>query len=339
MTVRVITGEVESAPPSLARPLGRAGPDRIVGTATSALDWLGERVVAFRYRDWVVVSFGLFATVGAWLTMSLMGFLLVGQGVALGQFSSLALLGCAAVVAGSWLLAQLLDLRVSVADRGASLRRPAFVSWGGILALALVLVLFGVLSGHGVLVLLDAAARSALLGHAVGRLGCLSYGCCFGRPTRGSLAITYRTPQAKAVRVGHRHGVPLHPAPLYEALFDLGLFAAVNALAFAGAPLGAPTALAFFGYGCGRFAIEFLRDNEGRMLTDRISLNQLIALALTLLGAALAGAVLLGEPGVAPPFAFAASLHDAPWIFAAALPGALMVFVGFSLHRGEVGRW
>jgi phosphatidylglycerol:prolipoprotein diacylglycerol transferase len=319
--------------------LGTAGPDGIVAAATSALDWLGERVVLFRYRGWVVVSFGLFATVGAWLTMSLMGFLLVGQGVALGQFSSLALLCCAAVVAGSWLLAQLLDLRVSVADRGAVLRRPAFVSWGGILALALVLVLFGVFSGHGVLVMLDAAARSALLGHAVGRLGCLSYGCCFGRPTRSPLAITYRAPQAKAVRVGHRHGVPLHPAPLYEALFDLGLFAAVNALALAGAPLGAPTALAFFGYGCGRFAIEFLRDNDGRMLTGGISLNQVIALALALLGAALAGAVLLGEPGATPPFAFAASLHDAPWISAAALPGALMVFVGFSLHRGEVGRW
>ena len=137
MTVQAWTGEVESAPPSMARPLGRAGTDGIVGAVTSALDWLGERVVLFRYRDWVGVSFGLFASAGAWLTMSLMGFLLVGQGFTLGQFSSLALLCCAAVVAGSWLLAQILDLGASVADRGAVLRRPAFVSWGGILALAL----------------------------------------------------------------------------------------------------------------------------------------------------------------------------------------------------------
>jgi phosphatidylglycerol:prolipoprotein diacylglycerol transferase len=173
----------------------------------------------------------------------------------------------------------------------------------------------------------------------VGRLGCLSYGCCIGRPTNGPLAITYRAPEAKAVRMGRRYGVPLHPAPLYEALLDIALFAAVNVLALGGAPLGAPTALAFLGYGCGRFAIEFLREDEGRALLGRISLNQGIALAMALLGVALAGIVLLGEPGAAPPFAFAAPLRDAPWLSAATLPGALTVFVGFSLHRGEVGRW
>jgi phosphatidylglycerol:prolipoprotein diacylglycerol transferase len=339
MTFQPMAGPAEIAPSSLPRPLGKARPDRIVGAAASALDWLGERVVLFRYRDWVFVSFGLFASIGAWLTMSLMGCLLIGQGVAPGQFLRVALLGCAAIIAGSWLLAQLLDLRVPVADRGAGLRRPAFVSWGGIFALLLVLALFGSFSGHGVLAMLDAAARSTFLGHAVGRLGCLSYGCCFGRPTRSPLAITYRAPQAKAVRVGHRHGVPLHPAPLYEALLDLGLFAAVNAVAFAGAPLGAPAALALFGYGCGRFAIEFLRDNEGRMLVGGVALNHLIALAVALVGVALAGTVLLGDPVLAPSPAFAAPLRDAPWLFAATLPGALAVFVGFSLHRGEVGRW
>ncbi len=187
--------------------------------------------------------------------------------------------------------------------------------------------------------MLDAVARSTFLGHAIGRLGCLTYGCCFGRPTRSPLAITYRAPEAKAVRVGHRHGVPLHPAPLYEALLDIALLVAVNAVAFAGAPLGVPAALACFGYGCGRFAIEFLRDNQGRAPLGRISLNQRIALAMALLGVALAGIVLLGEPAAAPPFAFAAPLRDALWLSAATLPGALTVFVGFSLHRGEVGRW
>jgi phosphatidylglycerol:prolipoprotein diacylglycerol transferase len=312
---------------------------RLVRAATASLDWLGERVVLFRYGDWVFVSFGLFATVGAWLTMSLLGFLLIGQGVAPAQFLRLALQGCVAVVAGSWLLARFLDLRIPVADDGAVPPRPAFVSWGGIFALVLVLALFGVFSGHGALVVLDATARTVFLGHAVGRLGCLSYGCCFGRPTRCRLAITYHTPQAKAVRVGGRRGVPLHPAPLYEALLDIALFVAVNAVALAGAPLGAPTALAFIGYGGGRFAIEFLRDNDVRVLGGRIALNQLIALALVLQGAGLAGALLLGDPGAAAPFAWKAPLHAAPWLSTGTLPGALAVFVGFSLHRGEVGSW
>ena len=307
--------------------------------AAGALDWLGERVVLFRHGDWVFVSFGLFATVGAWLTMALTGFLLIGQGVAPAEFLRLALLSCAAVVAGSWLLARFLDLRAPVVDRAAEPPRPAFVSWGGLLALMLVLVLFGALSGHGELVVLDALARSIPLGHAVGRLGCLSYGCCFGRPTAGRLAITYRTPEAKAVRVGAHYGVPLHPAPLYEAILDVVLFAAANAAAWAGAPLGAVTALVLFGYGCGRFAIEFLRDNGETPAAGRITLNQRIALAAALVGAVLAGSALLSDPAAAPPFAWIAPLRDAPWLAAATLPGALMVFFGFSLHRGEVGRW
>jgi len=339
MTFQPVVAEPKIGRRYMAHPLEQAGPDRIAGAASSALDWLGERVVLFRYRDWVFVSFGLFASVGTWLTMSLMAFLLIGQGVAPGQFAFLALVSCAAIVAGSWLFARLLELRVPAADRTAARCQPVFVSWGGIFSLLLVFVLFGVFTGHGALFMLDAVARSAFLGHAIGRLGCLSYGCCFGRPTRGPLAITYRAPEAKAVRVGHRHGVPLHPAPLYEAILDIALLVAVNAVAFAGAPLGVPAALACFGYGCGRFAIEFLRDHDGRALLGRISLNQLIALAMALLGAVLAGTVLLGGPVAAPPFAFAEPLHDAPWLFAAFLPGALMVFVGFSLHRGEVGRW
>jgi phosphatidylglycerol:prolipoprotein diacylglycerol transferase len=230
-------------------------------------------------------------------------------------------------------------LRSLLADRRSAVRRPVFVSWGGALALALVLALLAALSGHGVLMMLDAGARSIFLGHAIGRLGCLSYGCCFGRPTRSRLAITYRAPQAKAVRVGKLSGVSLHPAALYEAILDLVLFLAVNAAVLAGAPLGTATALALAGYGCTRFAIEFLRDNHGHELVGSIALNHLIALTLFGVGVALAGWVLLGETAAAPPVGWASPLRDAPWLPAAVLPAALVVFAGFSLHRGDVGRW
>jgi hypothetical protein len=339
MTVQPMVAAAAKLPESSARASVATGSDRLASAVAAALDRLGERVVLFRYGDWVFVSFGLFAGVGAWLTMALTGFLLIGQGVAAAEFLRLTLAGCAAVVGGSWLLARFLDLRAPVADRAAEPPRPAFVSWGGLFALLLVLVVFGTLSGHGELVVLDALARSIPLGHAIGRLGCLSYGCCFGRPNAGPLAVTYRTPEAKAVRVGGRYGVPLHPAPLYEAILDVALFAAVNTAAWAGAPLGAATALVLFGYGCGRFAIEFLRDNGESPVAGRITLNQRIALALGLTGAVLAGSALLGDPAVAPPFAWTAPLRDAPWLAATTLPGALTVFVGFSLHRGEVGRW
>jgi phosphatidylglycerol:prolipoprotein diacylglycerol transferase len=339
VTVQPLAVGTLHAPSRSAWAIRRSTSDGLLATAAQALDRLGEHVVLFRYREWVFVNFGLFAALGAWLTMGLMGAILIGQGVAPGQFLGMAVLGCAAVVAGSWLAAQLFDLRVLLADRRGAVRRPVFVSWGGVLALALVFAGFAGLSGHGVLMMLDAGVRSIFLGHAVGRLGCLSYGCCFGRPTRSRLAITYSTPHAKAVRVGGLGGVPLHPAALYEAVLDLVLFAAVNAVALAGAPLGVPAALALAGYGCARFAVEFLRDQQGRTLGGHITVNHLIALALVGVGAALAGALLLGEPAAAAPISWHTSLRGAPWLSVGILPGALVVFLGFSLHRGEIGQW
>jgi phosphatidylglycerol:prolipoprotein diacylglycerol transferase len=321
------------------RPALGEGLEQHLAALSAMLDRLADRVVLFRYRDWVFVSFGLFGALGAVLTTGLMGAILVGQGVSPGLFLGMALLGSAAVVGGSWLLGQAFDYHLLLEDPRKALRRPVFVSWGGVVGLALTLVLFASLSGPGLLTLLDALARSIFLGHAVGRIGCLAYGCCYGRPTRGPLAITYRNPQAKAVRVGHRHGVPLHPAALYEAAFELALLVAVNAIALYGAPLGAPTALAAVGYGCIRFAVEFSRDQADRAVIGSLSLNHLIALALVGFGAGIAALALPGGLGVAPAVSWSTSLSAAPWLASASLPGALVIFVGFSLHRGGVGRW
>jgi phosphatidylglycerol:prolipoprotein diacylglycerol transferase len=303
------------------------------------LDRLADRVVLFRHGDWVFVSFGLFGALGAVLTTALMGAILVGQGVAPGLFLSMALLGSGAVVGGSWLLAQAFDYRLLLDSPREALCRPVFISWGGVLGLLLTLALFASLSGQSLPVLLDALARSIFLGHAVGRVGCLSYGCCFGRPTRRQLAITYRNPHAKAVRVGGRRGVPLHPSALYEAVLELALLVGINAVALYGAPVGAPTALAFVGYGCIRFAVEFSRDQQGRTVIGSLSVNHLVALATLGLGAGLAALTLPGGLGLAPAVTWSASLAAAHWLAPASLPGALVIFVGFSLHRRGIGRW
>jgi phosphatidylglycerol:prolipoprotein diacylglycerol transferase len=313
--------------------------NRRLTAISSVLDQLADRVVLFRYREWLFVTFGLFGALGTVLSTALMGAILLGQGVAPGIFLSMALLGSVAIVGGSWLLGQLFDYRLLLSDPHRAVRRPMFVSWGGALGLSLTLALAAALSGIDLLLMLDALARSIFLGHAVGRIGCLSYGCCFGRPTRHRLAITYRNPQAKAVRVGHLQGVPLHPAALYEAILEIGLLLAVNAVALLGAPIGAPTALALIGYGCVRFAVEFLRHSDGRMAVGPISLNHLIALALVGFGAGMAALTPLGDPQAAPAIAWSAFLDAAPWLAPGIAPCALLVFLGFSTHRGVVGRW
>jgi len=308
------------------------------GLLNAALDWLADQVVLFRHGDLIFVTFGLFAAFGAFSTFAWMGVILIGEGVSIATYASLALVSSTLVVFGAWLLALLLDYRLLLERPREALRRPVFVSWGGLLMVPLLFAVFSWRSGVAMLALVDAFALAMPIGHALGRLGCLSYGCCYGRPTRGRLAITYRNPLAKAVRLGgHRH-VRLHPAPLYETVLDLGILLVVNAAALAGAPLGVPSAAALLCYGLGRFAIEFLKDNGGRSLLGRYSVNHLMSLAMAGLGVLLLPSIVLA-PEAAPAIAWGAAFDSLPRLLPALLPAALVIFLGFSVHRRSVGSW
>jgi len=334
---REVAGRPEVAPAPRRHTL-RARLGRRAESLSALLDWLAERVILFRVRDLVFVTFGLFAALGALAALAYAGVILIGQGVSAGMFLALGMACCLAIVVGSWLAAQLFDYRQLLESPREALRRPVFVSWGGILLLPAVFFFFSQLTGVRTLVVMDAVARAIFLGHALGRLGCLSYGCCFGRPTDRRLAITYRHPMAKAVRVAGLHGVRLHPAPLYEAVMDMGVFLAVNLAAAVDAPVGVPSALAFLLYGFGRFVVEFAKDNHGRIVVGRIALNHLICLVMIAIGALLLQSI-LQVPEAAPAIAWSLGFETVRQLWPASVPAVLVVFVGFSLHRRRIGTW
>ncbi len=317
------------------------GPEQVtrqLHALSHVLDKLAEYVVIGRSGKLLFVSFGLFAAIGAAATIAIAGGIMIAQGLAPSQFVLLTLAGSIAVVLGSWLLGLALEFPALLRKPGEVLRRPVFVSWGGVVALLLVTPAIASASNFSGLLVLDALARGLALGHAIGRIGCLSYGCCFGRETHGPLAITYRNPDSKAVRVGGLDGVRIHPAPLYEAAADLLIFVVVNAVALLGGPVGMPAALAILFYGLARFGVEFLRDNQGRMLGGGLSVNHVISLAMAGLGAAMLPAV--ATAAIAPPEAFLTqALEASPVLLAVLLPASLVIFVGFATHRNKVGSW
>lgn len=320
----------------------------LAGEISVRLDRLGACVVLFRLGDLIVVTFGCLAGIGTLLSVGLTGVILTGQGVPAAVFMRFALLSTAAVVLGSWLVAQILDWRLVVAEPRRMLRRPVFVSWGGLAGMLVVLVVLAPLSHLPALLLLDAAARALPLGHALGRLGCLSYGCCFGRPTHGPLAIRYRNPEAKAVRVAGLRDVPLHPAALYEAMLDLGIMALVNGLCVLGMPLGTPFALTVLLYGTGRFVIESLRDNRDSAVLPALSflragrsifpLSRWLCVGLVVLGAALLPG-LLQHPQWVPAVHWQGVATGFPVLLPASVLPAFLVFGGFGVHRRRVGEW
>jgi len=65
----------------------------------------------------------------------------------------------------------------------------------------------------------DIAALSLAIGHFLGRLGCFSAGCCFGKECDLPWAVTFTHPETLAPV-----GIPLHPTQLYSSISNLIIF-------------------------------------------------------------------------------------------------------------------
>jgi phosphatidylglycerol:prolipoprotein diacylglycerol transferase len=126
----------------------------------------------------------------------------------------------------------------------------------------------------------DAGAPGLALGHAVGRIGCLLGGCCYGRPVDPQFPLAV-----------HLWGAWRHPVQLYEAagLVLLAIATALAPRALTRRP-GA-TFLAYLGgYACLRLVVEHWRGDDverGFVVPGLISTSQLIALALLVAGTTL----------------------------------------------------
>ena len=127
----------------------------------------------------------------------------------------------------------------------------------------------------------DAFAPGLALGHAIGRVGCLSAGCCWGKPTNHFWGITFTNPLAHDL-VGTPLNQPLEPTQLFEGAVELANFFIlawmIKRKKFDGQVFAAYLIL----YGVARYFLEFIRDDPGRgsVFGGFMTLTQLIALCM-----------------------------------------------------------
>jgi phosphatidylglycerol:prolipoprotein diacylglycerol transferase len=142
-------------------------------------------------------------------------------------------------------------------------------------------------------------APGIALGHAIGRLGCLAAGCCYGRPTEVAWAVTFRDPAA-AANVGTPLGVPLHPTQLYESAAELLILILLVGTERRGRGFAGRTFwLYLLLYGISRFVIEVYRGDPRGMVFDTFSTSQFISVVLVPLSLAML-AWLSRRPQAAP---------------------------------------
>lgn len=133
-------------------------------------------------------------------------------------------------------------------------------AWGGIIGGIVGGLICFRRAGFDLRAVFDAAAPAMILGQGLGRLACIPNGDAYGAPANVPWAFIYTNPGAMVPP--ELLGVPLHPYPVYELIFDLALFGVLwfgrNRAPFVTIP--GLLFVAYLGtYSVGRFVLTYTR--------------------------------------------------------------------------------
>jgi phosphatidylglycerol:prolipoprotein diacylglycerol transferase len=96
------------------------------------------------------------------------------------------------------------------------------------------------------------------MAQAIGRLGCLFNGCCYGTPTSLPWGLVYTDPQS----FGFTGGIAGHPTVVYEIIYCVIIFVVLLKLRNKLQPQGSLFVLYLALYAAWRLGIDFLRDGN-----------------------------------------------------------------------------
>lgn len=134
-------------------------------------------------------------------------------------------------------------------------------------------------AGAPVLPYLDILVVGIAIGQVNGRIGCLTVGCCHGRPH--SWGARYGNEHLEAGYGNYLHGARLLPVQLFESMWLLVLATCGSTMILARSAPGTALSAYVIGYGVGRFLLEFLRADTIRLFFWGFSEAQWTALLLS----------------------------------------------------------
>jgi phosphatidylglycerol---prolipoprotein diacylglyceryl transferase len=157
------------------------------------------------------------------------------------------------------------------------------------------LAVWGAVLGGGVAILIycwvkklafwqigDTVAPGAIMAQAIGRVGCIINGCCYGDTCELPIAVIYQNPGSYAPQ-----GVPIYPTQEFHLLWNLIGFAALWLLRKRVKPDGALFLIWLIFFGMGDYAIRFFRGDTTPFLLNlpeaQVVDIAIVAVALVLL--------------------------------------------------------
>jgi phosphatidylglycerol:prolipoprotein diacylglycerol transferase len=218
----------------------------------------------------------------------------------------------AAVIGG--LLGAKLYYVVVLGHWDAMFERGGFVYWGGLLGGTLSVMAVVVKKRFGLWRMFDVGGMACAAAYAVGRTGCWAVGDDYGRPWKGFLAVAFPdgAPPSTAGTMAQEFGIAMqpgvspsavlsvYPTQLYEVVLGLIMFIVLWRMRDHRHAEGWLFGVYMVFAGLERFAIEFLRAKDDRLLPG-LTYAQGIALVFAAAGIVvmlLRSRVTAGRPGI-----------------------------------------
>ena len=179
--------------------------------------------ILFKIGNFPVGTYGLLLALGFFLALGLAQWLARREGLAPEAISDLAITLLLAGIIGSKLLMVVVDLASGVSPSAVfdlGYLRAGGAVHGGIIGATLAFFWRVRRLKLPLAPTLDCLTPAAALGQAIGRLGCLSAGCCYGTACSLPWAVTFTDPNAQSFS-GTPLDLPLHPVQIYTLLVNL----------------------------------------------------------------------------------------------------------------------
>lgn len=163
--------------------------------------------------------------------------------------------------------------------------------YGGLLCSAASLVVFIHFQKKPIAEVLDIVVTALPVSHAVGRIGCFLNGCCYGRTSSCSIAVTYprgsipwtEQLQNKIITPDAICSAAVLPTQLIEAALNGAIFVILLLLLRRKRKPGEQIAAYMMLYAAARFIVEYSRADE-RLYFGPLSISQTISIALFTVG-------------------------------------------------------
>ena len=147
---------------------------------------------------------------------------------------------------------------------------------GGLLGVILIMIFYTRKHKLSLFKIGDLWAPAIAIGQAIGRLGCLMAGCCYGKPTDLGFGLTFTNPHSLAPL-----NIPLHPTQLYSAITGFIIFGILMLLYKKRTFNGQVFLWFLILHSTARLFVERFRgDERGIFLNSNMTTTQLVAMLI-----------------------------------------------------------